>query len=371
MAIMKKSMMYGVAAVVMALAIIGTILYTNKTWSPNLVYGQTNFLVMLTDPPNVPKGTTKLEVTYSNIQLHVVSNDGIANWVAAQESGKVDLLSLVNVKQTIAILNLPTGSTVDKLQFTISSAKATINNLVTPVTILTDQLVVSLRGTKLTSTVTGALIDLRPTLMKINASDSNGEKISYYVLVPSATAIIKSNVEESQKHIGSKSNLDDNENKELDEKHESSKNNVVITEATLSVNGKVTTLRVTLNNNGDESARINGLKVQGDFKTDPDTTIKVEEGDGAHEDEDSHDGIVFKISGDTLIPLLGGEDYEKFDRSEGEVKSGESLTVMFSGVIQVTPDDEAPPITISPIKGNIYSINPLNENSESFDIMAS
>ena len=117
MTVMKRSLTYGVLAVVIALAIIGASLHTNTTWFG--AKGQTGFFIMLTDPPNVPKGTTLLEVTYSNIQLHNVASDGTANWVAAQESGKVDLLSLVNVAQTIASLNLPTGSTVDKLQFTI------------------------------------------------------------------------------------------------------------------------------------------------------------------------------------------------------------------------------------------------------------
>jgi len=366
MAVLRRSLRYGAAAVLIAFTIIGVSLYSNTTWS--IVNGQTSFVIMLTDPPNVPKGTTVLEVIYSNIQLHNIASDGTANWVAAQESGKVDLLSLVNITQTIASLNLPTGSTVDKLQFTISSARATINGVGYPVTILTDQLILSLRGTKLNGTTTGALIDLRPTLVRIKASDSNGEKASYYVLVPSATAIVRPNVNEDQKQTGAKSHLDDDENEDLNEEYERARHHIAITDATLSVSGDETNLTVTLENTGSETARFNGLKVQGDFKTNPDVTIKIDEGD----DDDDHDGILFKISGNKLIPLPEKED-EESDNSTREMKPGESLTLSFRGVTKLTPheDSEGTEITITPVKGSVYTIRLLGQASEPYQATAS
>jgi hypothetical protein len=177
MATKRLSLKYGAAAVIVALAIIETSLYANTALNPTSMTtqtGQTSFLVMLTDPPNVPRGTTQLNVTYSSIQLHVVASDGSSNWVAAQKSGRVNLLSLVNMTQTIATLSLPTGSTVDKLQFEISAAEAKVSDKVYPVTMLSDNLLVSLRETKLNGTKTGALIDLRPTLVQINAMNSTG-----------------------------------------------------------------------------------------------------------------------------------------------------------------------------------------------------
>jgi hypothetical protein len=63
---------YGGLAVVLALVIIGTTLYVN----PMTANAQTNFLVMLTDPPNVPVGTTSLMVTYSDVQLYVTPSGG-------------------------------------------------------------------------------------------------------------------------------------------------------------------------------------------------------------------------------------------------------------------------------------------------------
>jgi hypothetical protein len=372
MATMKKSLKYTAVATLLALTVIGATLYANTIWSPPLVSGQTNFLVMLTDPPNVPTGTTKLNVTYSNIQLHVVAGDGTANWVASQESGKVDLLSLVNVKQTIANLNLPVGSIVDKLQFKISSAKATINGIIYPVTILSDQLVISLKGTKLTSTTTGALIDLRPTLMKINASDSNGDIVSYYILVPSATAIIEPNVNENQMHIGAKSNLDNKENEELNKEYEKTKGKIVITEAAISVNGEETTLSVTLENTGDEIARIKGLEVQGDFRTEPETILEVDdEGDDDGDEIDAvQHGILFKISGKSLVPLMGDYDDDDLDHSGVEIQAGKTVTLNFNGVIKLSLDDDEAQITVTPIEGNVYSMRPLGDGLEIYKVTA-
>jgi hypothetical protein len=374
MATMKKSLRYGAAAMVMALAIIGTTLYANSIWAPRSVKGQTNFLVMLTDPPNVPEGTTKLEVTYSGIQLHVVASDGTANWIASEASGKVDLLSLVNVKQTIASLSIPTGSTVDRLKFTISSAEATIGGTVYPVKILSEQLVVSLKGTKLDGTTTGALIDLRPTLMRIKATDADGAVVNYYVLVPSASAVIKSNVDEKHSKVGAQSQLDDEDNQELEEENDRVSGNVVITDSTLSVSGDETTFKVTLKNEGKEDASVSGLTVHGHFVSTSSTTIRVDEGnEGDDNENDHHDDLFFKISVGTLTPILGNEDHHgNGETSKLVLKPDESVSLTFKGVIKLQPDShKAALVSLTPIKGDKYRVRLAGEDSPSFEVTAS
>ena len=379
---MKKSLKYSAAAVVMALAIIGTTLYVNTTTAP--VKGQTNFLVMLTDPPDVPRGTTQLNVTYSGIQLHVIYSDGTSNWVAAQESGRVNLISLVNVTQTIANFNLPTGSTVDKLQFAISSAKTKINGEDYPVTILSEQLLVSIRKTKLNGTRMGALIDLRPTLVEIKAMNSTGGVISYYVLVPSATAIVKSNVHEDQSRIGTRSKLKDDDNEELDEKYHRASNNVIITQSNLSVSGNVTTLEISVKNNGEENATISGFTVHGNFAVLPLTASISQQHrrsgesdqsrEDTHDDSDHPDTIPFKISGSSLIPLFGDEDHEgNEDHSRLKLKPGQSTTLTFSGIIQLHIDGhgKASHVAIVPVTGGRYTIRTMGEGSQTFDVTAS
>ena len=52
------------------------------------------------------------------------------------------------------------------------------------------------------------------------------------------------------------------------------------------------------------------------------------------------------------------------------MKPGESLTLTFSEVIKVTPDDKAAHITVTPIKCNVYSIRPLGKGPEPYEVTA-
>jgi len=380
MATKSLALKYGLAAVVLALAIIGTSLYTNTIIPP--ASAKTNFVVMLTDPPNVPRGTTQLNVTYSSIQLHVISSDGTSNWVAAQESGEVNLLSLVNVTETIANLNLPTGSTIDKLQFTISNCEARINGVVHSATVLSDKLVVSIRAKKLDGTNTGVIIDLRPTLVQINAKNEAGETISYYVLVPSATAIVKSNVAENKMHVGSRHQLGHDDGDELDEEFKNSSKDLTIISATLIVTGNETKLTVVVKNTGTTNVTFSGLTLHGDFAVTPAPASSYSQGKGESNKPDDDDDsssdhprtIPFKISGNKLIPLVDDEEHENGGGySKLELKPDQSVTLNFNGVIQLHPDNHGKekPITITPIKGDSYTIRVMGEGYQTFDLTAS
>ena len=188
-------MKYGVGAAALALAIIAVALVANpflaSTMSTTRSPQAGNFLVLLTDPPNVPKGTTQLNMTYTSLSLHVAYANGSSKWVPASASGTANLLALVNVSETIGSANIPVGSTVNSIQFTISSVSTRINGQSYSVTTLSNQLVVPIKGSQpLNQTRSAALLDLAPTLVQINGTNSTGGAVSYYVLVPSATAII-------------------------------------------------------------------------------------------------------------------------------------------------------------------------------------
>ena len=390
MATKRLSLKYGAAAVIVALAIIGTSLYANTALNPTSMTtqtGQTSFLVMLTDPPNVPRGTTQLNVTYSSIQLHVVASDGSSNWVAAQESGRVNLLSLVNMTQTIATLSLPTGSTVDKLQFEISAAEAKVSDKVYPVTMLSDNLLVSLRETKLNGTKTGALIDLRPTLVQINAMNSTGSLVSYFVLSPSATAIVKSNVLDTQTQVGAKWRIGDDDNNKLSQEYRRASNNITVTSSSLSVKGNVTTLSVTIKNIGKANATISSITLSGDFNV---TSTIAGYGQQNGKDKsgkpgmggmpwgfmgmDRPDSIPFKISGDTLTPIFGDMNaMGDWGTSRLVLKPGNSATLTFNGVISLHVDgrDKSPKVAVTPVKGNSYTIHLMSEGFKTFKVIAS
>ena len=377
------SLKYGAFAVVVAFAIIGASLYINPLGiQPGLTgqLGQTKFVVMLTDPPNVPRGTTELNVTYSGISLHVNFVDGSSNWVTAQESGRVNLLSLVNITKTIAQVSLPTSSTVDMIQFTLSEAEAMINGVVYPVTVLSNQLLVSFRKTKLNGTQTGALIDLRPTLVQIKANNSTGGKVSYYVLVPSATAIVKTNMS-SKSYIGDEDKLDRKDCDDLDEAYKHASRNVTITSATLSYTGNRTTLSVTLKNVGEKNATVFGLALQGDFNTtlSNQNRWRNNDDDDKRKDNDDHewdnrDAISFRISGSSLVPVFDDEDSRwKGGSSRLILKPGQSVTLTFNGVIKLLPDRHSArsQVAIMPFEGGIYTIRVMGEGYQTYKVTAS
>jgi hypothetical protein len=51
-------------------------------------------------------------------------------------------------------------------------------------------------------TLSGVLIDFNPTLVQIQASDENDMLVYYYVLVPSANAIIVENLTSAHVKVG-------------------------------------------------------------------------------------------------------------------------------------------------------------------------
>ncbi|HSV50013.1 MAG TPA: DUF4382 domain-containing protein, partial [Candidatus Acidoferrales bacterium] len=124
----KWTFKYSFAAVISAIAIIAVALLATPGLQIPTVAAAT-FTVMMTDPPTVPDGTTVLNLTYTDIALHITYPNGTTQWQSLGASGTVNLFSLINVTQTIATTNIPLGSTVDKLQFVIQDVTATVNGV--------------------------------------------------------------------------------------------------------------------------------------------------------------------------------------------------------------------------------------------------
>jgi len=388
----KLSLKYGAAAVVVALVIIGAAMLANPLTSPIVqrqLEPKTSFLIMLTDPPEVPKGTTQLNLTYSAVSLHVNYPDGTSIWLNIPvTAGKVDLISLMNVTQTIASLTLPTGTTVDKIQFSISSVETKVNGQVYPVTTLTNQLLVSIRGNGVASgTLSGVLLDLTPTLVEIQATNSTGAEVNYYVLAPSATAIVKTNIPENQRPIGARARLRDEDNEQLDQAKESASRNVAISSASLSVSGDTTNLQVILKNTGNTNATIVGIILHGRFNTlisKPDNSQghgneKPSESDhgkgngGSGSDKNLQkvhpESLPFKVSGSSLVPLLS-ESNDGGNRNL-ILRPGQSVTLSFSGVLQKHPQNDkgkAPETILTPISSDSYIIRLMGEGNATYNV---
>lgn len=398
----QASLKYGAAAVIVAIVIIAATTFANPMLSPQIskqLGPKTTLLVMLTDPPDVPKGTTQLNLTYSEISLHVKYSDNTSSWVPVQATGKVNLLSLLNVSQTLASIVLPTGSIVDKIQFGITSVEAKINNVTYPVTALTDQLLILIRGNGVvTGTISGVLLDFRPTLVQISATNSTGDDVDYYVLVPSATAIVKPNINERQKDIGSRTKLDDEDNHELDEAKDKASRSLNITSASLTVNGTKTYFTVTIKNVGNTNQTIFGLILHGNFN---DTNIPAKDtqkqtdnthkkalplqGNGNSNSDDKGKkadstnlhprSIPFKVNGTSLIPQIGKDD-DKHGKNLSSItlKPGQTVTVSFNGVIQKQQEDDKAKGkaigALTPVPGSSFTIRLIGEGYKTYTVNA-
>lgn len=266
---------YGLAAVIVAVAVIGVSLFANLTntsvvpTAPTESTGPTaptvpkveevTFAVLLTDPPTVPAGTTQLNLTYSDVLLHVIYPNGTEEWLPVGAEGTVNLFSLVNMTQTIASITIPLNSTVDKVQFSIADVTAVVNEQTYNVTSLSDTFVVKVVNGAVNKTLSGVLIDFNPTLVQIQATDENDTTVYYYVLVPSANAIIVENLTSAHVKVGTIIEIGENNRVRLVRVKEDFSKNLTIVSATLTVNGNATGLSVTLKNEGDVSFRIFGL----------------------------------------------------------------------------------------------------------------
>jgi hypothetical protein len=387
----KWTFKYGSAAVLAAIVIISVSLLANLSIMPSPTYATTSFTVMLTDPPTVPAGTTLLNLTYSNVALHVAYPNGTIEWLPVSASGTVNLFSLINMSQTLATITLPVNSTVDKIQFTIVDVDAVINSATYNVTALSNSLVINVADGHVNQTLSGVLLDFNPTLVQIQATDPNGTLVDYYVLVPSATAVVIKDLSEDQLRVGTIVKIGENHRVKLIHVEEEFKNNMTIVSASLSVNGNATALSVTLKNEGNFAFRVFGLTLNGEFNATRNwewkAWLKYHRG---NENkwlnmykviyEMIHPRTIpFKLNGSSLVPQFGthrerDNDFQDPKFSALTLQPGESVTLSFNGVIalQTEKDDiENPAMVITPIISENYTLRLMGEGFQTFAITVS
>ena len=114
----KNKMQYLVGGVIVLLIVIVAIYFVNGVMSNKSgggLYGQGNISVpvSLTDPPEVPSGTSALVVTYSSVGVHLLGAGNDSGWIYSNTSGTLNLMSLVNVSQAIATVTIPANATIN------------------------------------------------------------------------------------------------------------------------------------------------------------------------------------------------------------------------------------------------------------------
>jgi hypothetical protein len=387
----KWTFKYGTAAVLTAIAIIAVSLLANTSMLPGPTSVGASFTVMLTDPPTVPAGTTLLNLAYSDVLLHVTYPNATVEWLPTSASGTVNLFSLINMSQTLATTTLPIGSTVNKIQFTIADVEAVINGTTHDVTALSSTLVINVADGYVNETLSGVLLDFNPTLVQIQATDADGNLVDYYVLVPSATAVVIKDLSEAQLKVGTIVKLGENHRARLIRVEEEFNRNVTIVSASLSVKENVTTLSVTLKNEGDYAFRIFGLTLHGEFNASRTWernvwerfhTDRMHEWQGMFERffERVHPSTIpFKVNDTSLVPLFGTyheryfeDGHEALKLSSLTLQPGESATLTFSGVIalQTGINADYPAMVITPIEGENYTLRLMGEGFQTFSVAA-
>ncbi len=216
-------------------------------------------VLALTDPPQAPPGTSALILAYTGIMLHEAgtpNSTGSAGFIDVNASGSVDLMTLTNVSQILAIAKVPANASFDSIVFTGASAKITINNSTFNVTVPSSRLQVKISG-NLSNNGT-ALIDLAPSVVQIYGGTNATQNI--FVMVPFAKAFVLSGSSSSaHASVGERTDLSASEHAQLKENTA----NVSIRSASLAEQGNTMVVSVTVENSGNSSATLRHLFVRG------------------------------------------------------------------------------------------------------------
>ena len=242
----------GIVAIAAAALII---LFLTGSASSGYVPSNT-LLVQLTDPPVVPPGTQALTIQYSGIGLHEMGEPNATGFTMFNASGSVNLMSLTNVTQTIAVIKTKTNVTFDMARFYISSATITINNVTYNVTLPNNEVTARI-GSGLNASSGGLLIDMSPVVAQIYTNSTH----SVFVMVPSLTAVVigRSRITANELRIGAREGIGSQEAQAIT----AARGNISITNASAMTANGVTKISVTVKNNGNGTVVLKHVLISG------------------------------------------------------------------------------------------------------------
>ncbi len=247
-----------------------TSLSNGKTGSTTLAGPQSLLVVQLTDPPQVPLETKSLNLSYSSLTLLVGEPNGSGKVSPTDVtvtptggSATLDLLKLQNVSQTIASTNLPNGSVIYSVTFTVSSIAVNVNGTVSAVTLATGGSTFSVTISQ-PSSLQGenvALLQLNPIVVGTPSG---------YQLIPSSVGVIKHSQGGGQEQVGTQHQLTQQDNNDLQD----ARGNLTASLTALSVSGNTTSLTVQVKNTGGAAVTLSAVGLHGNFTTtSPDCSI--------------------------------------------------------------------------------------------------
>ncbi len=210
--------------------------------------------VMITDPAQVPNGTSALVFTYSNVQLNTTGPSG-PQWVNATGTGSVNLINVINKTQVLAYVNISANTTISQVRMLVTSVQITLNGNTTGVPVSKPQLTLTLSGNTKAVAGSGVLIDYTPTV-----SPAFNGNTTTYVRVPSGKAFITGNINGSAStNVGLVFPITAAAKASL----AAVTTNLTITNASVWASGNVTWVSVTVKNNGNQSVTLSNLVLYG------------------------------------------------------------------------------------------------------------
>lgn len=209
--------------------------------------------VVMTDPAQVPAHTSAAVVSYSSLMVHSASS----GWTQANGTGTVNLMAIQNASSGTVIgnANISSGAKIDMIKFAVTKANITVNGTTYNVSIPNSTITANVNGNVSTSSNSSIVVDITPT---ITATYSHNA--TTFVMTSSSKVIVASNTgASSQSSVGSSVSLNANAQASLNAATPS----IVITNATVSTQGNVTTVHVTVKDNSSRSVALNNVVLYG------------------------------------------------------------------------------------------------------------
>jgi uncharacterized protein DUF4382 len=201
----RSALFYGGAALAIAAALLGASIFVGMPVLSDLVRtvqpGTPGTLsVMLTDPPHVPVGVSAVFVTYSNLGIHVSEAGNWSGWTKVSSGGTIDLLSTVNISETIAAARVPSGD-YNALRLNVTSSEVTYLGKNYTAFVVNSRLTIPIVGgiEVSNSRPSATIIDISPLVVNIGSSSS-----PEFVIRTAAVAfpVPSSQVTEEMEHEG-------------------------------------------------------------------------------------------------------------------------------------------------------------------------
>ncbi|MDG6927820.1 MAG: hypothetical protein JRN01_05080 [Nitrososphaerota archaeon] len=240
-----------IAAVIVVVIIAGAsayYYYEKTTYVPTVK--TVPYYVMLTDPPLVPAGTSSLNLTYSNVAVHIVNG----SWIYLNSTGTVNLMQLNSVAQVIGQTSLPAGSEIDRILFVIASVKIDVNGTVSNVYMASNTITAPVINPQGVEAPSSGVLDLNPV---VNTVYVGSEPL--YILQTGAAAVNLANV-----NVTSLTKIN------MTQVYNPISQFLKLSETvSLSGSGKNTDLTISVYNNGNDSVEISGFQVFGVWEFSP------------------------------------------------------------------------------------------------------